>query len=140
MQLSEEHALILVQKAVEAAYQNGSVLIIGRGGQILLKGRPDVLHVRVEAPVEDRNQRVKLQLKLEKKMALDTLDTRRAAQDLIEGRDADSADYLKHFYGVDWSDPLHYHLAINSGKLSFVLAAQVVIDLIHCLENTRMGV
>ncbi len=73
-------------------------------------------------------------------MALDTLDTRRAAQDLIEERDAASADYLKRFYGVDWSDPLHYHLVINSGKLSLVLAAQVVIDLVHCLENTRMGV
>jgi cytidylate kinase len=140
MQLSEEHALILVQKAVDAAYQNGNVVMIGRGGQILLKGRPDVLHVRIEAPMEDRIQRVKLQLKLEKKMALDTLDTRRAAQDLIAGRDAASADYLKRFYGVDWSDPLHYHLVINSGKLSLVLAAQVVIDLVHCLENTRMVV
>jgi cytidylate kinase len=140
MQLSEDHALILVQKAVEAAYQNGNVVIIGRGGQILLKGRPDVVHVRIEAPMEDRIQRVKHQLKLEKNMALDTLDTRRAAQDLIEQRDAASAAYLKSFYGIDWSDPLHYHLVINSGKLSPVSAAQVVIDLVHCLENTRMGV
>lgn len=106
----------------------------------MLKGRPDVLHVRIEAPMEDRVQRAKLQLKLEKKMALDTLDTRRAAQDLIEQRDAARADYLKTFYGSNWSDPLHYHLVINTGKLSPVLAAQVVIDLVHCLENTRMGI
>jgi len=137
MQLSEEHAINLVQKAVEAAYQNDNVVIIGRGGQILLKDRPNVLHVRIEAPMEDRIQRVKLQLKLEKQMALDTIETRRTAQDLIEHRDTASADYLRSFYGIDWSDPLHYHLVINSGKLSPVQAAQVVVELVHCLENTR---
>jgi len=140
MQLSEEHALALVQKAIEVAYQNGNVVILGRGGQILLKDRPDVLHVRIEAPMEDRIQRVKNQLKLEKSMALDTIDTRRVAQDMIEQRDAASADYLKCFYSIDWSDPLHYHLVINTGKLSPVVAAQNVVDLVHCLENTKQGV
>jgi len=139
MQLSEEHALSLVQKAVGVAYQNGNVVIVGRGGQILLKNYPDVLHVRIEGPMEDRIQRVKLQLKLEKQMALDTIETRRAAQDLIEQRDAASADYLKHFYGIDWSDPLHYHLVINSSRLSADLAAQVITDLFHCLENIRQN-
>jgi cytidylate kinase len=139
MQVSEEHALILVQKAVEAAYQNGKVVIIGRGGQILLKDHPDVLHVRIEAPMEDRIQRVKQQLKLEKQMTLDTIDTRRAAQDLIEQRDTASAAYLKRFYGIDWADPLHYHLVINSRKLSPVLAAQIVVDLVHCLEKTKQA-
>jgi len=140
MQLTEEHALALVQKAVEVAYQNGNVVIVGRGGQILLKKYPDVLHVRIEAPMEDRIQREKLQLKLEKQMPLDTIETRRVAQDLIEQRDAASADYLKHFYGIDWSDPLHYHLVINSSKLSPDLAAQVIVNLVHCLENSRQAV
>jgi CMP/dCMP kinase len=139
MQLSEEHALTLVQKAIEFAYQNGNVVITGRGGQILLKDHPDVLHVRIEAPMEDRIQRVKNQLKIEKQMPLDTIETRRVAQDLIEQRDAASADYLKHFYGIDWSDPLHYHLVINTSKLGPDLAAQVVVDLFHCLEGTRQG-
>ncbi len=140
LQLGEEHALALVQKAVERAYQNGNVVIIGRGGQILLKNHPDVLHVRIEAPMEDRIQRVKNQLKLEKQMPLDTIDTRRVAQDLIEQRDAASADYLKRFYGIDWADPLHYHLVINAAKLGPDLAAQVVIDLFHCLQGTRPGI
>jgi CMP/dCMP kinase len=139
MQLTEDHALALVQKAVEVAYQNGNVVIVGRGGQILLKKYPDVLHVRIEAPMEDRIQRVKLQLKLEKQMPLDTIETRRVAQDLIEQRDAASADYLNHFYGIDWSDPLHYHVVINSSKLSPDLAAQVIFDLVHCLENSRQA-
>jgi len=139
LELSEEHALALVQKAVEVAYQNGNVVIIGRGGQILLKNHPGVLHVRIEAPMEDRIQRVKSQLKLEKQMPLDTIDTRRVAQDLIEQRDRASADYLKQFYGIDWSDPLHYHLVINSSKLGFDLAAQVIVDLFHCIEITRQA-
>ena len=73
-------------------------------------------------------------------MPLDTIETRRVAQDLIEQRDAASADYLKHFYGIDWSDPLHYHLVINSSKLSPDLAAQVIVNLVHCLENSRQAV
>jgi len=137
MNLGEEHALFLVQKAIELAYRTGDTGIVGRGGQGLLKDRPDVLDFRIEAPMEDRIQRLKAQLKEEQHMPLDTIDTRRAAQDLIEAKDAASADYLKHFYGKDWSDPMLYHAVLNTGMLGIDQATQLIIEMVHCLEVVR---
>lgn len=65
----------------------------------------------------------------------DSIEARRIAQDLIEKRDIASADYLKRFYNVDWSDAGIYHLVINTGKLSIENAAGLIVDLIRQFEK-----
>jgi CMP/dCMP kinase len=129
IKLSEEAALTLVQKAVRSAYRAGNVVIIGRGGQVILKDGPDVLHVRIEAPLENRIQRVKEQVKATHKLYPADIELRRAAQDLIIERDAASADYLSRFYHVDWEEPLLYHLVINTGKVSIEQSALLIAQL-----------
>ena len=59
LRISEESALVLERLAVETAYREGNMVIIGRGGQVILKDRPGVLHVRIEAPLETRILRVR---------------------------------------------------------------------------------
>jgi cytidylate kinase len=137
--LTEEQVIVLVQKAVLAAHDAGSMVIIGRAGQILLKDLPDVLHLRFEAPLEDRIQRVKLWLKQEKGMTFESIDTRRAAQDLINERDTASADYLHRHYGINWADPLLYHLVINTGKIQPEQAVRCIVDLHGQLVHEKHG-
>ncbi|HZW02857.1 MAG TPA: cytidylate kinase-like family protein, partial [Anaerolineaceae bacterium] len=57
--LDQARATGMVQLAIQKAYLQGNVVIVGRGGQVILKDKPDVLHVRIEAPFDDRVQRVK---------------------------------------------------------------------------------
>ena len=57
-QLDEDQAIYLVQGTIQAAYKEGNVEILGRGAQAILKEMPDVLHVRIEAPLGDRLQRI----------------------------------------------------------------------------------
>ncbi|RPJ48846.1 MAG: cytidylate kinase-like family protein [Chloroflexi bacterium] len=138
IKLSEETALSLVQKAVRSAYKVGNMVIVGRGGQVILKEGPDVLHVRIEAPLEERIQRVKEQIRATHKLFHADIELRREAQDLIIERDAASADYLHRFYHVDWADPLLYHLIINTGKLSTGKAIEVIAQIareIHPVET-----
>jgi CMP/dCMP kinase len=134
LKLSEDAALALVQRAVKATYHYGNMIIVGRGGQILLKDQPNVFHVRIVAPMEERVQRVKTQLKTDQRSYQADIDARRIAQDLIWTRDAASADYIKRFYGVDWDDPLLYHLVLNTGKITFEQATQLLVDWVHKLE------
>ena len=49
------HALQIV---IYEAARKGNIVIVGRGGQVLLKGLPGVLHVRIIAPLQDRIQRL----------------------------------------------------------------------------------
>ncbi len=125
MPVSEQNALSMVQKAIQAAYHQGDWIIVGRGGQVLLKEFRDVLHIRIEAPLEDRIQRVKVQYKLE----------RRPAQDLIEEKDAASALYLKTFYNTEWADPNLYQVIFNTGTLDLNLAAHFIAEMMGCLKT-----
>jgi len=131
--LSETAALALVQKAVQAAYETGNMVIVGRGGQVILKDCPNALHIRIEAPWEERIYRIKAQIRQGKQTYDATVNDRRAAQDLITEKDTASADYIRQFYGVDWADPSLYHAILNTGKLSIEQAAQVIVGMVHSL-------
>jgi cytidylate kinase len=128
MNLSEENALSLVRNAIETSYKMGNIVIVGRGGQMILKDHPDVLHVRIEAPLEERLLRVRSNPAFASRSFSDSFEARQAAQNLIEVNDIASADYLKRFYGVDWSDPMLYHMVINTCKLSIEQSARLIID------------
>jgi cytidylate kinase len=134
LQLTEEALVALVQKAVRSAHRAGNLVIAGRGGQAILKDAPDAIHIRIEAPVEQRIQIVKQQLKQTKSDFHADIDIRREAQDLIEQKDEASRDYLMKFYHVAWNDPLLYHLVINTGKMSIEQAVQAIASVVHSLE------
>ena len=127
--LDEHQAVWLVRRAIEVAHQRGDVVIVGRGGQAILRDKPDVLHVRIEAPLELRTQRIAERNNL----------SVREAQQYAVGRDKASAEYLERFYGVNWSDPLLYHLVINTGKWSPEAAAQCIVAALKCMEQVEVA-
>ena len=129
--LSEDVMITLVQKAIQSAYETGNIVILGRGSQVLLKEKPGVVHIRIEAPIEDRLQRVRDQLKQERQTFQADLELRRDAQDLIAERDAASADYIKRFYGVDWNTSLLYHAVLNTGRMTLEKATSIIVDLVE---------
>ena len=138
--LSEENVLSLVKRAIINAHKMGDTVIVGRGGQVILQDAPDVLHVRVETPIEERIQRVRNHPKLASRSFIGPLEARRASLDLIEESDDASADYIKRFYGVDWSDPMLYHIVINTGKLKVEQAVRLIIDTAQQLERDHVRV
>jgi cytidylate kinase len=121
VQLDEHRAIELVQNAIRYVAAQGNVVIMGRGAQVILKDRPGVLHVRIEAPWEDRVQRVKARFDLRGEGA------RTEAQNFIARRDEASADYVRRFYDVSVDDASLYHLVVNTGKLPFDAAADLIV-------------
>ena len=99
---------------LEASYR-GNCVIVGRGGQCVLRDRPDVLHVFVFAPLEYRMERLRRQYANEKEMsqAMARVDEERAA-------------YIREFHDVEWKDPALYHLWIN-GKIGIEAASDVIV-------------
>jgi cytidylate kinase len=98
------------------------VVIIGRGGAILLREVPFCLRVRLVAPLEVRIERV---------MVRESLD-REAAARLIRQVDNERECYIKAVYGLAWEAEQFYDLVLNTGLLTY----QEVADLlIRELEN-----
>ncbi len=121
--LDETECITLVQRVIQTAYEWDNVVILGRGGQAILQDKPDVLHVRVQAPLDARVQRLSQR----------THSNLGGAQDKAIKSDRASAAYLKRFYGIDWDDPMLYDLIINTGKLSLDTAVDMVTRAVQSL-------
>ncbi|MEO8286867.1 MAG: cytidylate kinase-like family protein [Chloroflexota bacterium] len=101
---------------VEGAIAAGHVVIVGRGAQVLLADRRDVLHVRMVAPLEQRIKYV---------MQREGLD-RPSAQTRIHLKDRDRAQYLMSEHRQNPADAHLYDILVNTG----VLDLDSVVDLL----------
>ena len=106
----------LIQMVIQEYAESGDVVIAGRGGQVVLKDYPDVLHVQVQAPVEVRIKNL---------MERTGVDYDEAEQQVIHS-DRQRTRYMKHFYDVTWDDPGLYHFVINTGKTSQDMAVYLI--------------
>lgn len=123
----EERSIALVQETVRAAYAHGNIVILGRGGQAILQDYPDVLHVRLEAPLLVRIDRVLHREPLRGGYA--------EAENLVIDRDRAAASYLHRFYHVDIAAAELYHLVINSAKWDIATIARLIIAALEHLPR-----
>lgn len=135
----EEAVLCLVKQAIQAAVYAGNIVIVGRGGQVLLQDTPGVFHVRIEAPFEERLKRVMEQVRKEPGNTRSDRELQLAAGDIIVNRDIASADYIKRYYHVDWADPHLYHMVFNLGKLSIEQAVRMIAAVVQSVEKQSTG-
>jgi cytidylate kinase len=123
-QMDADWFVELVNSTMLSAYQQGGVIIIGRGGQVILKDKPGVLHVRIEAPIEKRIQWV------QQAEGVNEITARQR----IDEHDQASARYLRQNFKVQWDDPLLYHLVINTDKWDMESAAQIIVEAAKTLQ------
>ena len=123
--VDEETAARFVAGIIRGLGEHDRVVVVGRGGQAILRDVPGVLHVRIIAGREDRVPRL---------MADEHL-SRMEANSRMGEHDQASAQYIKRFYGIDWADPQHYHLVLNSSLLGVEGAAQVIAAAAREIEH-----
>ena len=107
----------MVDLVIRGLAQEGQVLIVGRGGQVLLEKHPGATHVQIVAPVDSRIGVIMERLDL----------NRRDAQSRVRASDRARFDYVRRYHNVDWMDPTLYHLTINSSRLSLTTAVELII-------------
>lgn len=116
--LDEDAYVRLTQEVMRHGADQGNVVLMGRGGQALLAGRSDVLHVRVIAPeafrIETTTQRDSMEEAAARKHVAAVDDRRRR--------------YVKRHFSIDLKDPFHYHLVVNTGLLGVESAASIIAD------------
>lgn len=108
----------IVRETMEKLARQGNSVIIGRGGQMILRDWPGVLHVHLYAPVEVRVQR------LMQRLSISEAEARRR----IAESDEERRQYIRTMYNnANWKDLKYYDLAINTGDISPEAAAQIII-------------
>ena len=119
----EQLAVAKLKYLIQAAHAEGNVVIIGRGGQAVLQNLPDVLHVRLVAPLELRIKRHG------ERAGLSPAEAREA----VIQHDHASIDYVRRFYDLDLTNPELYDLIINTGRITPLAAARLIIEAVNQL-------
>jgi cytidylate kinase len=117
LQMQRRKFLHFLQAVLTDYARKGKVILVGRGGQVLLRDLPGVLHLRMIAPFEVRLRRFMEQEKTDEKQAARVL--RRS--------DRDSAGFIHSFFDMDWDDPALYDLVINTQKISVDTAVEIIL-------------
>jgi len=114
--IDDEECLSAIQSVIKDFANMGRTVIVGRGGQTILKDEEGVLHVRIVAPLGARVERIAKSEEL----------SREAALQLIQDRDKATAEYLRRFYNIDWDDPSIYDMILNTSKMDLETAAELI--------------
>ncbi|MGE5169976.1 MAG: cytidylate kinase family protein [Rudaea sp.] len=123
----ESFALYGAEQVFEYALKD-DVLIRGWGATSLLQGIPGIPCIRVCAPMENRVRWLMERLGTEDE---------ELARGEIERSDAAHGARIRHNFGVDWHDPLQYHLVLNTGRVSVEGCVAQVVHLARLPEFAR---
>jgi cytidylate kinase len=117
MSVSMREYVRVVGMVIRDLAQGGDVIIVGRGGRVVLQDMPGVLHVQVIASFARREATL---------MARDGIE-RQEAMARLRASDRARADYLKRYHSADWLDPVQYDLTINTDNLPLPVAVAAVV-------------
>jgi cytidylate kinase len=126
--LNEErrrYASVLRRVTTQLA-EEGDVVIVGLGSGQLLRGLSNVLRLQIIAPMDVRMERVM-------ERGFDDIAgplTRDQARDLIRKHDRDISGYMRYLFNIDWLEPQHWDLVINTGRFNVADTVEIVAAIV----------
>ena len=118
--IDEEIYVDLLHLIIKKIADDGNAVIIGRGGQYILAGQPDVYHILLVADKLDRIKFIEEKYGLRPKQAVQT----------VNFDDKRRVNLYRKFGKEDYEHPIHYQLVINTSKISREKAADLVCKLV----------
>ena len=114
----------VLRDTLERYAAEGDAVIVGRGGQMVLRDWPTALHVHLYAPVDVRARRLAARHSI----------TEKQGQARIKRSDEEKRQYIRYMHGnANWKNLQYYHLAIDTGAIEPEVAARIIIE----AANTR---
>jgi cytidylate kinase len=108
----------MLDQVLRAFARVGELVIVGRGGFAVLAGLVDVLHVRVQAPLATRIQRV---------AGLPGMEAPGRAEEVVKANDQLQKSFIESVYGLPWDRAGHFDLVLDTGKLPVPACAELLV-------------
>jgi CMP/dCMP kinase len=119
----------LTAQVIGESARTGSAVIVGRGAGFVLAGMPGAVHVFLSAPVAVRARRL---------ATLWDVDEA-TARHRLQADDARRRAYVREVHGREWRDPQNYDLAIDTGRVSFEQATELILLLVGLRTGQHPG-
>ena len=94
----------------------GRVILVGRGGNVIAARLPNAFHVRLVAPLAERIHHAAKSYNV----------SEAEAAKLVKTKDDARRNYLRRYFHADIDDPAMYDLTLNTGRLGFEGAAEII--------------
>ena len=118
----------VVKETLEDFARAGDALIIGRGGQMVLRNWPNTLHVRLFASLDVRIKRLMDQENIPES----------EARRRIAISDEKRREYIRRMHNnADWRNLKYYDLAIDTSRLSPEVAVQMIIAAARAIDERQ---
>jgi cytidylate kinase len=118
--LDESIYIDLLRQIIIQLADQGNAVILGRGGQYILKDRNDSFHVLL---IAEKNYRIRF---IEAKYKL----SRASAEQIVNAEDKRRMNLYRKFERSDYDEPIHYHLILNMSKLKLDQATRIIYQMI----------
>ena len=99
-----------LEQIIRKLADRGDAILVGRGGNCYLRDDPRAFHVRLVAPTAVRCRRI-----MEYRWVREAV-----AKKLMAESDGRRRRFHESYFGIDWSNPLEYHVTVNSGRLALM--------------------
>jgi cytidylate kinase len=107
----------LIAHVVQDLARRGDCVIVGHAAQLALQDQSDVLKVLVHGSELHRATRLAVDEGMPGERALST----------IQRSDRDRATFFRHYYKVNWLDPVLYDITVNTDRISDAQAASLIV-------------
>jgi cytidylate kinase len=114
----------VTERLVREAAKEGNCVIVGRGSAYYLHDSPDIFHVYIYAPFEEKVRRLQRR--------------GHSAQEsvhLAETVDQDRASFIKQHFGIEWPARQYFHLMANS-TMGDETVVQTILDAMKAFQGS----
>lgn len=120
-----------IQTALYEFAEGDNVVLMGRGGQWLLRGIPHVLRVRVIAPLDLRIDRLVRKMSEQVGQGVHP----RTVTEMVRRDDSERSARMRYLFEVDLASPALYDLVANTLQLSFEAVVEMISTLVGRPES-----
>lgn len=121
--LSPTRTARAAMRVIERVSREGAAVIVGRGAQCVLRGRPNSFHVLLHAPLPFRAQSVRGRFGGE----LSEIEHRLSKSDRERGR------YIRAHFDQEWMDARLYDLCLDTSRMEVRRSADLIYSACRAL-------
>ena len=125
LEVTDQKFIEVTAQVITDIGNDGNVVIVGRGGNLILADDPTVLNVGVIAPIEQRIEAIQKREHLNHHQARDFVETHEAAR----------IHYFNKAFRVHPNDPALYHVIINLEHVTTSGAVEIVAQTLKDIES-----
>jgi cytidylate kinase len=114
--IDEEIYIHLLDQIIRQLAEKDNCIILGRGGQYILKDHPGTIHILLIADKNDRISFMETHYNLEPSQA----------NQVVHAEDKRRINLYRKFEKSDFDLPHHYHLTLNMSRLTLNAAADII--------------